>query len=374
LTKEDGNNFCCFLREIFGDGLSINEQIYEHIHFNNPAGESILYGAWDGEKLVGTNVLDWCNFFMNGKPIHVTHSHSAATHPDYRLCLFESDKKITNIYSHLNHLCSVEAQKLDILLTYGFPNQYALKPAIKYAHYFDIGTLPILLDIFRCREIVSMKRPTWSQNYCTFLTFLPQLVLSLRNRYYSSFSSNVQVQHVHEINEEWDHFANEISKHYSIIQLRDSKYLRWRFWENPARKYHILEARRSGKLEGYLVYIVNPWPERENNKIMCGYIVDFLVPPTSNGNETLRNLLYQARIDFINQKAVIATSICNIPSRFLKVFSRSGFWKAASLLAPRPVHFIIQKHFLETKYFHDTNKIVDNLESWYLTIGDNDII
>jgi hypothetical protein len=354
--------------------LPIDEKFYEHIHFNNPAGESIIYGAWDGEKLVGTNVLDQCHFYLNGKPIRVAFAHSAATHQDYRQILFEIDKKITNIYSHLNHLCSMETKKQGILLTYGFPNQNALKPAIKYARYSDIGTLPIVLDIFRCREIISMKRPTWSKYYCSFLALLPQIILSARNLLRYKFSPNIQIQQVDEFNEEWDYFAEEMSQHYPVIQVRNSKYLRWRFLENPIHKYRLLEARCEKKLEGYLVYIINPWPEREENNISCGYIVDFLVPPTSNGYKTLQNLIFRAKMEFINQKAVISTSICNIPPCFSKVFSKSGFWKVPHCFAPRPVHFIIRKQFSETTSFHDVDKIADNLKSWYLTMGDNDII
>jgi hypothetical protein len=255
-------------------------------------------------------------------------------------------------------------------LTYGFPNQYALKPSIKYAHFCDIGTLPIWLDIFRCQEIISMKRPTWSKYYCSLLALLPQMILSFRNLFRSQCSQHFQIQQVYEINEEWDRFAEEMSQHYPVIQLRNSKYLRWRFMENPIRKYHLLEARREKKLEGYLVYIISPWPEREKNNISCGYIVDFLVPPTSDGCKMLRDLLCRAKMEFINQKVVISTSICNIPLCFSKVFSRSGFWKVPSFFAPRLVHFIVQKQFSETKSFRD----VDNIESWYLTMGDNDII
>jgi hypothetical protein len=374
LTREDGNKFCRFLKEIFGEGLPIDEKFYEHLHFKNPAGESIIYGAWDGEKLVGTNVLDWCDFRVNGKPLRITHSHSTATCPDYRLELFKIDNKIENIYSHLNHLCNNEAKKQGAILTYGFPNQHSLKPSIKFARFIDLGTIPILLDIFRCKEIISMKRPKWSQIFCSFLSLLPQLILSSRNLFHPQVSSRIQIQQVREISEEWDHFAEEMSMHYPVIQLRDSKYIRWRFLENPARCYQILEARCNGKLAGYLIDIVNTYPEREKNGILCGYIVDFLVAPTKSGDEVLQSLLWYSRRNFIDQKAVIATSICNMPSRFAKIFSHSGFWKAPSSFAPRPVHFTIQKLFFETESFRDIEKMVDSLKSWYLTMGDNDII
>jgi hypothetical protein len=274
----------------------------------------------------------------------------------------------------LNYLCNDNAKNQDSLLTYGFPNQYSLKPSIKYAHYCDIGTLPILLDIFRCQEIISMKRQTWSKYYCSFLALLPQMILSFKNLLYLRHTYQFQIRQVYELSEEWDHFAEEMSQHYPVIQLRNSKYLRWRFLENPIHKYRLLEARCEKKLEGYLVYIINPWPEREKNNLSCGYIVDFLVPPTSNGSKTLHDLIYRAKTEFINQKAVISTTICNIPHYFSKVFSKSGFWKVPAFFAPRPVHFTIQKHFFETELSQNIGNTVDDLKSWYLTMGDNDII
>jgi hypothetical protein len=122
------------------------------------------------------------------------------------------------------------------------------------------------------------------------------------------------------------------------------------------------------------VDIVGRWPERKDNGILCGYIVDFLVPPTNEGDEVLLNLLLHSVKNFATQKSVISTSICNIPPRFFKIFSKNGFWKAPLFIAPRPVHFTIQKHFFETESSRKIENMVDNLKSWYLTMGDNDII
>jgi hypothetical protein len=313
LTLEDGQQFSAFLGYCFGEGFFSRPELYKHWHFDNPAGESIIYGAFDGNKLVGTNALQKSNLWIHGQKLLTAHSFSSATHPDYRLELIKHEGKIETIYTRLNTLCRQQAINEGCHLTYGFPNEKAIVPTVKFAGYKNIGSLKIFIDVLRLAEILKMKRPAFSQIFCKNVMFLPQLIISVRSFFKQKPKGNIHVQIIKQADKEWDQLMNDIVAYYPVIQDRNASFINWRFSNFPVLPYCMLTARKNEQLLGYLVYVVYPWPEREKLRICCGYIVDFLVRPDMEGDTALYHLLYHAHQNFQKQKVVISTSIHHIP-------------------------------------------------------------
>jgi hypothetical protein len=372
LTLEDGQQFSAFLGHCFGEGFFSRPELYKHWHFDNPAGESIIYGAFDGDKLVGTNALQKSNLWIHKQKLLAAHSFSSATHPDYRLELIKHEGKIETIYTRLNELCRQQAINEGCHLTYGFPNEKALVPTVKFAGYKNIGSLKIFIDLFQLAKILKMKRPNYSQTFCKLVTTIPQLIVSSRSLFKPKPKDNIQVQIVEQVDNEWDQLMNDTVAHYPVIQDRNSTFVRWRFNNFPVLPYCLLAARKNGQLLGYLVYVIYPWPEREKHRILCGYIVDFLVRPDIEGEMALHHLLYHARQHFYEQKAVISTSIHHIPDRYNKIFNQAGYFVAKKNIMPRLIHFLLRQESIGND--NDSIQPACNLEHWYLTLADNDII
>ncbi|MDR2438629.1 MAG: GNAT family N-acetyltransferase [Planctomycetaceae bacterium] len=372
LTLEDGPQFSAFLGHCFGNGFFSRPELYKYWHFDNPAGKSIIYGAFDGDKLVGTNALQKSNLWIHGQKLLAAHSFSSATHPDYRLELIKHDGKIETIYTRLNTLCRQQAIKENCRLTYGFPNEKAIIPTIKFAGYKNIGSLKIFINIFRLAEILTMKRPAYSKIFCHGITFLPQLIVSARSFFKQKPKGNIQIQMVRQIDNELDQLMNDNVAYYPIIQDRNSAFIQWRFNNFPVLPYCLLTARKHGQLLGYLVYVIYPWPEREEHRILCGYIVDFLVRPDNEGDTALYHLLYHARQHFQKQKTVISTSIHHIPDRYNKIFNQAGYFVAQKKIIPRLIHFLIRQESVSNDNI--SSQSVNSLGNWYLTLADNDII
>jgi RimJ/RimL family protein N-acetyltransferase len=374
LTLEDGEQFSAFLGYCFGEGFFSRPELYKHWHFDNPAGESIIYGAFDADKLVGTNALQWMAFRINHEKYRLVHAVSAATNPAYRSIIIRNGQKLESIFTMLNMLSCKDAEQQGALLTHAFPNKHSLNGFTKYLKFDDVGTVPILIDVLRIAEIISLKCPWLPIHLSRLLTLVPQCSISSRKLFRLKPYIDIQTSQVEKIDEEWDQFANESAKYYPIIQERHTSFLRWRFLKSPILKYQLLEARKKGQLVGYLVYLVYPWPEREQHQILCGYIVDFLVFPNDEGKQALYNLLCHARRDFVLKNAVIATSIHNIPFFLHDVFFKAGFFTAPAVIAPRSMHFTIRKNF--EKYLNNNTLLdtVTNLKKWFITLGDNDII
>jgi hypothetical protein len=374
LTLEDGQQFSAFLGRSFGEGFFSRPELYKHWHFDNPAGQSIIYGAFDGDKLVGTNALQWAEFNINQEKFRLVHSLSSATDTEYRSIIIRDNDNIHSIFTMLNSLCRTDAEQQGTLLTTAFPNNNSFNSFVKHLDFDDLGTVPILMDILRLAEITSLKCPKLSVFLSQLLTMIPQLGVRCRELLRSKPHAGINTLCVENIDEEWDRFANEITVHYPIMRIRHSAFIQWRFLKSPILKYKLLEARKNGKLQGYLVYLIYPWPEREEHRILCGYIVDFLVFPNDDGKKALYNLLCHARRDFISEKAVITTTIQHIPDFLQKIFFQAGFWIAPAIIAPRPIHFTIRKCIGKYQNNHDLHQVVTHLKNWFLTMGDNDII
>jgi hypothetical protein len=269
-------------------------------------------------------------------------------------------------------LCRQQAIKEDCYLTYGFPNEKAIIPTVKFAGYKNIGSLKIFIDIFRLAEILTMKHPTYSKIFCHGITFLPQLIVSARSFFKPKPKGNIQVQVIKRADEEWEQLMNDTVAYYPIIQDRNSSFVNWRFNNFPILPYCLLAARKNGQLLGYLVYVIYPWPEREKHRILCGYIVDFLVRSDHEGDMALHHLLYHARQHFQEQKTVISTSIHHIPDRYNKIFNQAGYFVAKKMIMPRLIHFLIRQESISNENI--SLQSINNLENWYLTFADNDII
>lgn len=81
----------------------------------------------------------------------------------------------------------------------------------------------------------------------------------------------------------WDRFKDL----YQACFYRDAETLNWRYIENPLWKHRVVEARRDGKLMGYLV-----WREYDDNGSLIARVLDFW---HGDDQEVMQTLLDAAR-------------------------------------------------------------------------------
>ncbi|NOT94921.1 MAG: hypothetical protein HOP00_01235 [Nitrospira sp.] len=73
-----------------------------------------------------------------------------------------------------------------------------------------------------------------------------------------SVSSSVEVDSHHGLcGNEFSRLAKEIGGRRGVCVYRSADYLNWRYLRNPLREYHLLTARRNGRLDAYAVYACN---------------------------------------------------------------------------------------------------------------------
>jgi hypothetical protein len=111
----------------------------------------------------------------------------------------------------------------------------------------------------------------------------------------------------------FDMLAAELNSLASIYGVRDSSYLNWRYFDNPARAHTVFSYEERGELQGFAVL--------EFSATVC-YLVDFFVKPDDVLAENLLNGVIA--LAYANGSRRIK-SLINPGGAFFNTFMRRGF-------------------------------------------------
>lgn len=159
---------------------------------------------------------------------------------------------------------------------------------------------------------------------------------------------------------EMDLFWKEASSGYSILQVRDSVFLNWRFPAGLGMGYRRFIARREGRICGYLVLRILA-PE---GLVRCR-IVDFLC--NSSDLETFRELLIHVEKLMQKEGADLIECLENDHSGQRDVLKSLGYFLGGRV--PNGGFLFIGKNDFECG---DRSRFL-NRRNWFLTWADGDI-
>jgi len=152
----------------------------------------------------------------------------------------------------------------------------------------------------------------------------------------------------------FDEFWHEEAKNYEIIVIRDSKYLNWRYIENPEAYYTIFAIEENKSIKGFIVL------RCIEKEIKRGHIVDILA---ASGREEIVNLLLlKAMGYFIKEKTQIVSCWTSEQFPVYQSLISMGFARRET------PHDLIVRSFnpdMPNEYLTDKTK-------WYITMGDSD--
>jgi GNAT superfamily N-acetyltransferase len=192
----------------------------------------------------------------------------------------------------------------------------------------------------------------WLYNAGNFL-----LKLCYRLFFNIKHSTSVKIEKIDHFDQRFDDFFNQAAEDYPIIIIRDQKYLNWRYANYPLHKYHILAASRAGRLCGYMILRC-----KEKNSIKNGYLIDYL--SAVNDHETLRALIFQAKLYFEQEAAQNIKCIEPLIPSHKRLFKNMGFFK-------------FNKHkntmLLVNKIYNSiSTDVILNPENWFITLNYSD--
>ncbi|MBE6059798.1 MAG: GNAT family N-acetyltransferase [Clostridium sulfidigenes] len=264
--------------------------------------------AKDGDNVVAHYAVSPTELFINGKLFNSAISMTTMTHPNYRgLGLF------TKLASEL-----LESHSEDLDVIYGVPNNNSINGFVNH------------LDFKHISDIIVME-------------------IDLRK---TTFKLANQCLEIKKFDFRFDELLDKIKYKYTVMLSRCSKYLNWRFCNNPVNKYTILTYQSNGELLGYAVIKVFV-----NESVLVGDIVDIIAVDTNVFCKLIESVCCK-----FYEKGITSAKIWMNDNEFIKALRNIGF-----IQTDETFHFIVKSNNKKVP-----NEIQD-FNNWYLTMSDIDI-
>jgi len=134
-----------------------------------------------------------------------------------------------------------------------------------------------------------------------------------------SIDKTITIKESTDVDEEFNHFWNKIQQYYPVIVQRNSKFLRWKYQDQPHVQYRFLKASRANEMCGYLIFRCAKPPESNS-----GIIADILTHPDDQA--TKKALLMKAVNLFKAEKMKYVYAASSLSS-YQNAFTALGFRK-----------------------------------------------
>ena len=185
------------------------------------------------------------------------------------------------------------------------------------------------------------------------LDVLDRVFLKVTNQGISSSDeTEYEVREVGSFDKRFETLSEELSSSFKICWLRDSSYLRWRFLDNPFRKYILLSVtkKRDARLHGFAALEVSEH---------IGFVTEFFVRPEDDVVKALLTGLMRFGVSLSIHS--LWFELINPTGPFARDLVRCGF----------KLHYSDQKT-LEILGDCGRDGMAD-LANWYLTVSDLDV-
>ncbi len=287
---------------------------------DNPEGKLQIELMFDGNSIAGHYAVSPVRMVCDGKPALTALSNYTMTHPDYgRKGIF------TILAERLYDRIVTEGGEF----VWGFPNKnsyHGFFHRLNWSWVKDISTLMVKAGEF--------KSPPWKSR--------------LEAGEVNSFGPEFDVLWM----EQRDQYANL----FRYFAARDTKYLNWRFVQNPRYPYKIFFAKEGVH---YLGYSVVKFYEDEDQ--VFGDIVDIFC----TFDKDVFQFLIGTSVEYLSQKAAKICCWMNEGCVFYGYLRDMGFQESPFLthFGVRPLSATAQG---ERAYLTE-------YKNWYLTMGDSDV-
>ena len=335
---------------VFGDldEVRLNISTWYWQFRDNPAGKAMCWVAEDNGVIVGQYTVIPTRFSLKGKETVLAFSCDTMVLPDYRKQGMFLDLA-NEVYR------SLDAEKIRGRTVWGFPNEAALPGFTSRLGWDSLGIIPLV--IMPIRPLTMLYRHVFHINRRGLPGAFPKSGCGA-----NSTSLNMQglmIESIRSFDEEFDALWNRNSSLAPVMQIRDCSYLNWRYFGVPDFCYRPFAIRWKGELAGYMVIrLMNLMGH------YFGVLVDLFPFPVIDLKIT-KSLLRFART---YSKAYGAEFLTCLISWIKPSFFRGmRSMKVPEKINPRSWH-------LGCRYRSDDKALLKNMDNWYLTYGDTDIV
>lgn len=343
LQKGDKPMLSSLFKEVFG--TEIDERYWDWKYFKNPAGEHMMYVAVEpaSGRIVGEIGAIPVRVYINGRAVEANQVVDIVILPEYQK---------RGPFFQLEKLSREEIINRNMPLSYAVSIKRTYKISTKMLKFKGVYPINKMVKVLDPSPFLRKK-----------IGFLGSIIggvwkTALRMGYYlkrSSLSEGYIIEEVDEFDKRFDEFWKNESKNYGIIIARNSRYLNWRYLQNPLFNYKIFVILSEKNIKGFVVlsYEKEEWIKR-------GRIVDIFI---EKDNIQAAVALINKAIGYFykNNCAIVATWIPE-HSWLFPVFKKFGFKSKET-----PHDLIIRSYDDKLQYDYLTDR-----KNWYLTMGDSD--
>lgn len=324
---------------VFGDldPVRLKESTWEWQFQNNPSGKAVCFLAESNGEIVGQYVTIPTRFSIHGKETRLAFSCDTMIHPEYRRQgMFYALAR--EVYDHL------ETQH-NINRVWGFPNNQSLPGFTKKLGWRMLPTIPLMVMPIRPLSMI-------------FNSFWPGGIKPGVKRRLAPFTSPfTSINPIENFDEAFDALWQKHSTIAPVIQIRDRRYLQWRYLSVPEFGYRPFAVLRDGRMLGYLVIRMMALKGRT-----FGVLLDVFPFPMGSGSIIHEIFSFSRRYvkahggDFLT---------CLLPQRDVGILKRAGFRKVPEIINPKTWRI---GHRCTGK------GLSENLDDWHVTYGDTDVV
>ena len=328
---------------------------------DSPLGSIQVFADFSG-KVIGHMGLICYPIKVGNHVVWGSQAVDLAVHPSFRR---------RGIFLQIGRKLMEEAAKRNIIISYGVPNEPAYRGHLKYG-WFYVSEIPVLakfltkkgLILFVLTRILNFLRKPCVES----VSKLFDLLKKLKKQFAVGHTKNIPCSHMYKktilalFDEKADRLWEAASEQYSLITVRNAKYLNWRYFNKPYSKYTVIAAtgKNENEIDGFVVLAMDIYPVL---KLKRGYIVDLLVK-TEN---VIHDLLQSTLKYFIQEHVDII--ICWAMKRHIlyRCLLERGFIQDPFYSQKLICRINIDDSNFK-KYFYRFEK------DWYFMMGDSDLI
>lgn len=309
-------------REAFNEEESLD--FWRWKFMQGPFGKGIIKLLFDGEMLIGHYAAIPMNVLIKNTIIRAICSIDSMTHPDYRG---------KSVFSHLAKKFYKECEQRGFRFVYGFPNQSIYPIRIRKLAWRGLGKMSIL-----CKEVEGKDS-----------TIVPL-----------TEDATFQTQKIENFGDDINSLWHKVKEDYNVIIPRTKEFLNWRFVDRPDVNYtKYIITNSNAETLGYIVLKIHAAKDE-----VKGHIIDIL---SLNNEKIVKELINCALNYFIERDVNIISCWMQDDYFYADVLKKEKFSRK-EIGEPYP--------YFGVKLFNEVStevKTVEDVNSWYLTMGDCDV-
>jgi GNAT superfamily N-acetyltransferase len=334
-------------RIVFGDldPVRLKKSTWQWQFRDNPAGPAFCFIAEAEGAIVGQYAAISTRFLIEEKEALLAFSCDTMIHPDYRR---------QGVFLALaNALYDIMTKHHGITTVWGFPNNQSLPGFRQRLGWRMRPNMPLLVMPIRplsmvCRALPLLKRPGKKHQITR---------ASGVNFKFSIKLTGLQIDPIHKFDETFDDLWQTHCARAPVMQIRDSRYLQWRYLAVSEFDYRPFAIRYNGRLTGYMVLRMMAVKGH-----LFGALVDLF--PFSMAPESLLNEIFCLARQYVKAHGGdFLTCLC--PQLDPRVLKKAGFRKVPEIINPKT--WRLGCRCTEAAIGAD-------LDRWHITFGDTDVV